>query len=167
MSTMEPSALSEHLEGIRYLTPDALIWINKRLILAQTPAEPLGVLSEELLHSSQARPATHRYYNQTNDMFCLAAVLMESLIKNHCFANANKRTAAAAGYIFLLLNGYELTAPSDEFVDIMVGVATHEYSVEDLENWLAHWSRDFDAADLDGPNDYIAMFGHLTVKPAC
>lgn len=167
MPIMEQSALSEHLEGVRYLTPDALIWINKRLILSQTPAEPLGVLSEELLHSSQARPATHRYYTQTNDMFCLAAVLMESLIKNHCFANANKRTAAAAGYIFLLLNGYELTAPSDEFVAIMVGVATREYDVEDLENWLAFWSRSFDASSLDGPNEYMEMFGHLTVKPAC
>ena len=100
-------------------------------------------------------------------MFCLAAVLMESLIKNHCFANANKRTAAAAGYMFLLLNGYELTAPSQEFVDIMVGIATHEYDVEDLENWLAHWSRDFDASALNGPNEFFEMFGHLAAKPAC
>lgn len=167
MTTREMSELSIHLEGVRYLTPDALKWINTRLILAQTPTEPLGVRSEDLLSSSQSRPAIHRSYTQTNDMFCLAAVLMESLIKNHCFANANKRTAAAAGYMFLLLNGYELTAPSQEFVDIMVGIATHEYDVEDLENWLAHWSRDFDASALNGPNEFFEMFGHLAAKPAC
>lgn len=167
MPTMELSELSQNVEGIRYLTPDALKWINRRLILAQTPGEQIKVLSEDLLYSSQARPAVHRCYAQTNDMFCLAALLMESLIKNHCFANANKRTAAAAGYMFLLLNGYELTAPSDEFVDIMVGIANHEYSVEELEDWLAHWSRDFDARALNSPNEYLSMFGHLEAKPAC
>lgn len=52
-----------------------------------------------------------RWYEQTNDMFVLASVLIESLIQNHPFANANKRTAMMAGAVFLLLNGYELTAP--------------------------------------------------------
>lgn len=167
MPPMELSDLSETLEGIRYLTPEALIWINKRLILAQTPREPIAVLKPNELSSSQQRPAQHRYYTGTQDMFCLAALLMQSLIQNHPFANANKRTAAAAGYMFLLLNGYELTAPGDEFVTIMVGVANHEYDEEDLENWLAYWSRPFDAGQLNGPNEFLAMFGHLETKPAC
>lgn len=53
MPTMELSELSEALEGIRYLTPEALIWINKRLILAQTPKEPIGLLKPNELISSQ------------------------------------------------------------------------------------------------------------------
>lgn len=36
-------------------------------------------------------------------MFVLAAVLIESLIQNHPFANANKRTAMMAGYVFYYL----------------------------------------------------------------
>jgi len=164
---MDLPELSEALEGIRYLTPEALIWINKRLILAQTPGEPIKVLKPNELVSSQQRPAQHRYYTNTDDMFCLASLLMESLIQNHPFANANKRTAAAAGYMFLLLNGYELTAPGEEFVEIMVGVANHDYSAEELENWLAYWSRPFDASTLNGANDFLAIFGHLETKPAC
>ncbi|MFJ3375541.1 type II toxin-antitoxin system death-on-curing family toxin [Pseudomonas sp. NPDC086112] len=167
MPPMELSELSETLEGIRYLTPGALIWINKRLILAQTPGEPIKVIRPNELSSSQQRPAQHRYYTGTQDMFCLTALLMHSLIQNHPFANANKRTAAAAGYMFLLLNGYELTAPGDDFVEIMVGIANHEYNEEDLENWLAYWSRPFDTDGLNGPNEFLAMFGHLEAKPAC
>lgn len=81
-------------------------------------------------------------------MFRLSAVLIESLIQNHPFANANKRTAMMAGYVFLLLNGYELTAPSDEVVTIAEGLARKDYSVEDLENWLCHWSREYDSRTL-------------------
>ncbi|MGH8329225.1 MAG: type II toxin-antitoxin system death-on-curing family toxin [Pseudomonas sp.] len=167
MPPMELSELSETLEGIRYLTPEALVWINKRLILAQTPGEPIAILKPNELNSSQQRPAIHRYYTGNQDMFCLASLLMQSLIQNHPFANANKRTAAAAGYMFLLLNGYELTAPGDEFVEIMVGVANHEYSEEELEDWLAYWSRPFDAGGLNGPNEFLDMFGHIEIKPAC
>lgn len=164
---MELPELSETLEGIRYLTPGALIWINKRLILAQTPGEPIAVIKPNELSSSQQRPALHRYYTGNQDMFCLASLLMQSLIQNHPFANANKRTAAAAGYMFLLLNGYELTAPGYEFVEMMVGVANHEYSEAELEDWLAYWSRDFDASNLNGPNDFLRMFGNLETQPAC
>ena len=167
MPPMELSEISETQEGIRYLTPEALIWINKRLILAQTPGEPIAVIKPNELSSSQQRPAQHRYYTGNQDMFCLAALLMQSLIQNHPFANANKRTAAAAGYMFLLINGYELTAPGDEFVEIMVGVARHEYDEEDLEDWLAHWSRPFDASGLNGPSEFLDMFGHIEAMPAC
>ncbi|MBI6667171.1 N-acetylglucosamine-6-phosphate deacetylase [Pseudomonas syringae] len=167
MPSMELSDLSEPLEGIRYLTPEALIWINKRLILAQTPSEPIAVIKPNELSSSQQRPAQHRYYTGNQDMYCLASLLMQSLVQNHPFANANKRTAAAAGYMFLLLNGYELTAPGDEFVQIMLGVANHEYTQEELEDWIAYWSRPFDANGLNAPSEFLAMFEMIGERPAC
>ncbi|EPG2644304.1 type II toxin-antitoxin system death-on-curing family toxin, partial [Providencia stuartii] len=101
----------EFVEGINYLSIDDLININRTLIELQTPNEPIKVLNFNNLSSSQSRPSLVKYYEQTDDMFVLAAVLIESLIQNHPFANANKRTAMMAGCIFLLLNGYELTAP--------------------------------------------------------
>lgn len=103
--------MTEHVEGVNYLSLEDIVYINKALIETQTPNEPVGVLNQNNLSSSQSRPSTIRYYEQTDDMFRLSAVLIESLIQNHPFANANKRTAIMAGYVFLLLNGYELTAP--------------------------------------------------------
>lgn len=137
--------MAEYVEGVNYLSVEDLVYINRRLIEIQTPNEPIGVLNHNNLSSSQSRPSTIRYYEQTDDMYRLSAVLIESLIQNHPFANANKRTAIMAGYIFLLLNGYELTAPGDEVVTIAEGLARKEYSAEDMENWLCHWSREYDS----------------------
>lgn len=81
-------------------------------------------------------------------MFKLSAALIESLIQNHPFANTNKRTVMMAGYIFLLINGYELTAPGDEVVVIAEGLARKEYDAEELENWLCYWSRTYDSRQL-------------------
>lgn len=138
----------EHVEGVNYLSIEDIVYINRSLIETQTPNEPIGVLNSNNLSSSQSRPSTIRYYEQTDDMFRLSAVLIESLIQNHPFANANKRTAMMAGYVFLLLNGYELTAPGDEVVTIAEGLARKDYTVEDLENWLCHWSREYDSRTL-------------------
>lgn len=163
MSPKDLSNFGEIQEGIRYLTPEALIWINKRLILIQTPNEMIGVIKPNELNSSQQRPAQYRYYENTEDMYCLASVLMESIIRNHPFSNANKRTAAGAGILFLLLNGYELTAPGHELVAILAGMANEEYSREDLENWLAHWGRAFDARNLNAPDAWLDMFAQTLI----
>lgn len=138
----------EFVEGINYLSVDDIININRALIELQTPSEPIEVLNFNNLSSSQARPNQVRYYQQTDDMFVLSSVLIESLIRNHPFANANKRTAMMAGYVFLLLNGYELTAPEDEVVEMATGLATKEYSVDELDSWLCFWSRPFDSRQL-------------------
>ena len=140
--------MAEHVDGVNYLSVDDLCFINKSLILAQTPNEPIDVLNPNGLGSSQARPSQIRYYEQTDDMFHLAASLIESLIQNHPFANANKRTAMMSGYIFLLMNGYELTAPDHEVVTIAEGMAMKDYDAEDMENWLCHWSRPYDSRAL-------------------
>lgn len=158
MAPKDLSEFGEICEGIRYLTVEDLKLINQRLIKLQTPNEMIGVLKPNELASSQQRPAQIRFYEQTGDMYRLAAVLIESLIRNHPFANANKRTAAAAGFLFLLMNGYELTAPGHELVTIMLGMANGEYTCEDLENWLAHWGRDFDTRLLNAPDAWINMF---------
>lgn len=136
-------------EGIRYLSLEDLKHINSTLIKLQTPSELNGVLKPDQLESSQQRPAQVRYYEGTDDIFRLTSRLMASIIFNHPFNNANKRTAAAAGAIFLLLNGFELTGPGEEMIALLVGLDTKIYSEDDLECWLADWSREYDAEALN------------------
>ncbi|MGO2458754.1 MAG: type II toxin-antitoxin system death-on-curing family toxin [Ewingella sp.] len=140
--------MAEFVEGINYLSVEDIIDINRDLIEAQTPDEPIQVINQGGLESSQARPSQIKYYEQTVDMYRLSSALIESLIQNHAFANANKRTAMMAGYIFLLLNGYELTAPDGELVKMAEGMACKEYSCEELEDWLFYWSREYDSRRL-------------------
>lgn len=75
-----PFSFAETDNGVRYLSVDDIIYINKRLIESQTPNEPIKVINKNSLGSSQSRPSIVRYYEQTNDMFVLSASLIESLI---------------------------------------------------------------------------------------
>lgn len=140
--------------GIRYLSAEDIININKRLISMQTPFEPHGVLKENELMSAQQKPCNHRYYNQTEDIVTLAAIFIFGLATNHIFCNANKRTAAAAGAIFMALNGYELTGPDSELVDVLVDLVKKEITIDDLEDWIYYWHRPMDASDLNASDAF-------------
>lgn len=142
------SQIGEIVDGINFLSVDDIKLINSLLIKLQTPKEPIYVRDENILGSSQARPSLYRYHERTEDIFRLTAVLIESLIRNHPFANANKRTAMFSGYLFLLLNGQELNAPDAEVVEMGVGIATGKYNIDELENWLFYWSHEFDSRIL-------------------
>ncbi|EFQ6907320.1 type II toxin-antitoxin system death-on-curing family toxin [Escherichia coli] len=156
--------MAEIVEGVHYLSVDDLTEINRLLIELQTPDEPVGVLSVDNLSSSQSRPGMVRWYEQTDDMFVLASVLIESLIQNHPFANANKRTAMMAGYVFLLLNGYELTAPGDEVVEMAEGLACKTYTREELEDWLCFWSRGYDARQLCKTGANVVIYETIRLR---
>lgn len=140
--------MAHFVEGVHYLTVDDLILINRNLIEKGTPDEPIAVINRSGLESSQIRPSQVRYYEQTDDMFVLASYLIHSLIQNHPFANANKRTAMKAGSMFLLLNGFELSAPESQLLDIAVGLANKEFTVDDLTDWVSNWARPFDSREL-------------------
>ncbi|MFP5424694.1 MAG: type II toxin-antitoxin system death-on-curing family toxin [Gammaproteobacteria bacterium] len=141
-------------KGLLYLSCDDLILINERLIKMKTPEEICGVFSQESLAIAQQSVATYRYYAQTEDVITLASVLFESLARNHPFHNANKRTAVVATSIFMLMNGYELTAPGDDLVEIAVAVVTHEVDRDTLEDFLYHWHRPIDELEALG-NDSL------------
>src|ERR1700690_1236177 len=65
-----------------------------------------GVRDQGLLEAALYRPQTGYYA----DLIEEAAALWESLGQNHPFIDGNKRTAFAATYTFLAINGIELTA---------------------------------------------------------
>ncbi|WP_258525570.1 type II toxin-antitoxin system death-on-curing family toxin [Paenibacillus sp. YN15] len=69
-------------------------------------------------------------------LFDKAAALLESLLKNHCFHNGNKRTAYLAVKAFLMLNGYHLRMDREYAVEFIVDIAKGVYSVETLAHIL-------------------------------
>ncbi|MEZ0194288.1 type II toxin-antitoxin system death-on-curing family toxin [Pseudomonas qingdaonensis] len=137
-------------KGLLYLSCEDLILINERLIKMKTPGELCGVLNQASLETAQQSIGMHRYYAQTEDVITLASVLFESLARNHPFHNANKRTAVVATSIFMLMNGYELTAPGDDLVEVAVAVVTHDVDRETLEDFLYHWHRPIDELEALG-----------------
>ncbi|MGN7764266.1 type II toxin-antitoxin system death-on-curing family toxin [Paenibacillus sp. 22594] len=57
------------------------------------------------------------------DIFDKSAALLESVVKNHCFYNGNKRTAYLVTKSFLILNGYYLRMKREPAVEFIVDIA--------------------------------------------
>jgi death on curing protein len=67
-----------------------------------------------LLDSAVARPKASAFgVDAYPDDFTKAAALLQSLARNHALVDGNKRTAWAAAWTFLYLNGIELAADFD------------------------------------------------------
>lgn len=67
-----------------------------------------------------------------SDLFEMAAAYHFHLVKNHPFLDGNKRVGAAAAIIFLAINDVDLEADEDKLVELTLGVATGEFSKQDI-----------------------------------
>ena len=65
-----------------------------------------------------------------------ASALGFSLIQNHPFVDGNKRTGHAAMESFLMFNDYEISASTDEQVEIVLGVASGKINRISFTDWL-------------------------------
>jgi death on curing protein len=71
------------------------------------------------------------------DLLEQAAALWESLSLNHPFVDGNKRTAFAATYTFLAINGWLLTATPDATYEFMLELYENQgFKIEALVAWL-------------------------------
>ena len=92
-----------------------------------------GVRDFGLLEAALFRPQTGYYADVIEE----AAALWESLSQNHPFVDGNKRTAFAAMYTFLKINGVEITAKSRVAETFVLGLyADHEFAFVRLKDWL-------------------------------
>lgn len=66
-----------------------------------------------------------------------ASALGCSLIQNHPFVDANKCVGHAAIEVFLMLNGWEISADVDEQESIIIDVASGQLDREAFSSWLA------------------------------
>ncbi len=71
------------------------------------------------------------------DLLEEAAALWESLSQNHPFVDGNKRTAFAATYTFLAINGWRLTAAPEATYTFMLELyESSGFHFEALVSWL-------------------------------
>ncbi|AXM87773.1 type II toxin-antitoxin system death-on-curing family toxin [Anoxybacillus ayderensis] len=118
---------------MRYLTVEEIIATNFFIIEKYSPREMKGVKEKSLLESAVYRPQQSLLGEDAYPtIFEKAAALFESLAKNHCFHNANKRTAFVALIQFLKYNGYRFVMPKDEAIEFVVDVVNHQYSFNEI-----------------------------------
>ena len=117
------------------------VWIDPAVILAvhdEQLAEhggAAGVRDAGLLESALARPRNLAHYGQP-DACELAAAYAFGLAKNHPFIDGNKRSAFVATELFLMLNGWRLTAGDADCVMVMLRLAAGEVDEASFAQWL-------------------------------
>lgn len=101
-----------------------------------------GVRDLELIESAVGRPqATFEGDDLYKTIFSKAAALLQSLLKNHPFADGNKRTALTSAGILLKLNGYQLMNDHANEVNFTLKVDNKQLSVEQIAGWLEKHSK--------------------------
>ncbi len=122
---------------MRYLTLDEVLEIYRHLM--EQSGGIAGVANLGALDSAVAQP---RMMFGGDELYPTivekAAALGFSLIKNHAFVDGNKRIGHAAMEVFLVLNGWEISATVDEQEQIILQVASGDLGREQLTQWLQH-----------------------------
>lgn len=96
------------------------------------------VRDQGLLLSALARPSAGMFGTDAYPSIeQKAAALLSSLSQNHTLFDGNKRLSLLLTFIFLELNGCELTFTDDEAFDLVLTAAQSEMTVDELATVIA------------------------------
>ena len=65
-----------------------------------------------------------------------AAQLCYGIANNHPFTDGNKRTALHSMYVYLIINGFDITASQQEVENLIINVAAGNMTNVELAQWL-------------------------------
>ncbi len=83
-----------------------------------------------------ARPENLVAYGEVSSVAALGAALSWAILRNHPFADGNKRASFAALTIFLEVSGYQLTCSEVEETAMVLQAAASEVGEEEWTAWV-------------------------------
>ncbi len=104
------------------------VWLTREEVLAfheeqlREHGGLAGVRDENALEGALARPQNLFHYEKA-DLPALAAAYAHGIAKNHPFNDGNKRAAFISAYVFLGLNGIDLTLTEQKAIEVMLALA--------------------------------------------
>lgn len=94
-----------------------------------------------LLDSAAHRPTSVLFGAEVYpDIDAKAAVLLESIVRNHPLLDGNKRLGWVAVVVFYGLNGFDLDAPEDPAYDLVIAVAEGRAEPRQTAQTLGAWA---------------------------
>ena len=122
---------------IIYLSTRDIAIIHFMIMKKYGESEHAGIKDQGLLESAVHRPRQSAFGEGAYPTFFeKVAALFESIARNHCFHNGNKRTAFATTDLFLKKNGYKLRKNDCENEDFTVFVAQRKVTLSAIVDWL-------------------------------
>ena len=96
-----------------------------------------GVRDENLLASAVNTPfQTFMGNDLYPSIYDKAAQLCYGIANNHPFTDSNKRTALHSMYVYLIINGYDITATQQDVEKLIINVAAGNMTNVELAQWL-------------------------------
>ena len=101
-----------------------------------------GIRDQGLLESALGRPQ-NRFAcgGKQLTLARLAASYAFGIVRNHPFADGNKRTGLVVAFVFLELNGWEVTATEEDTYQVFIDLAAGKISEPALATWLQKHAR--------------------------
>ena len=125
-----------------YLTVRDVTIIHFMVMKKYGEGEHAGIKEQGLLESAVHRPQQSAFGEDAYPLlFEKAGALFESLARNHCFFNGNKRTAFASLDIFLKKNGFHIMQDTDENEEFTIAVAEGKVGLSDIAIWLENHTK--------------------------
>ncbi len=118
------------------------LWIEEREVLAihdrllAVHGGAQGLRDEGLLQSALARPRQHLAYAKTVDIVELSSLYTAGIVRNHPFADGNKRVGFVIGVLFLELNGLNFTATEEDATQAILGLSAGKIEELAYTSWL-------------------------------
>ncbi len=118
------------------------LWIEERDVLAihdrllALHGGATGLRDRGLLESALARPRQHHAYANISDVVEMAALYTAGIIRNHPFADGNKRTGFVIGVVFLELHGFDFKASEADATQAVMGLAAGTLDEAGYAAWL-------------------------------
>jgi death on curing protein len=117
----------------RWLRADVLFAIHDRQLAEHGGLA--GVLNAGSIEAALARPQ-HLAAYESPDAAALSAAYAYGLVRNHGFADGNKRIGWIAARLFLVENGYNLHFAPAEAVRLMESLAAGGRTEAEVAEWL-------------------------------
>lgn len=95
-----------------------------------------GLRDPALLASAISRPLNRFHYSSEENCAALAAAYAFGIARNHPFVDGNKRTAFAAMEVFLILNGWRLSADDADVIQTFLALASGAITETQLADWI-------------------------------
>ncbi|MBI5151448.1 MAG: type II toxin-antitoxin system death-on-curing family toxin [Candidatus Pacebacteria bacterium] len=117
------------------LSIEKVLYLHDRII--QLAGGKEGIRDFTLLHSGLERcKATFAGEDHYPTLFDKASALLHSMVMNHPFLDANKRTAYQVMKRFLYTNGYLMQVDQDEIVRFCISVDNEGIKGKQIVAWL-------------------------------
>lgn len=126
---------------VRYLTLDELVYINENLPNIQQVHLALygkrRVRDMDLLAAAVGRPQQSVFgedaYPSLREK---TAAMLHSIVRNHPFADGNKRTGTVALLFMAAVNGHQTAWDAEDALERIVGLAEGTQDIEQFADWL-------------------------------